>query len=54
MRGELRGAAHMDAALLGALAAFAPARADQLPLKLGKPTHDCTEEGDALSCSMDR
>ena len=38
MRGELRGAAHMDAALLGALAAFARARADQLPLKLGKPT----------------
>ena len=54
MRGELRGAAHMDAALLGALAAFARARADQLPLKRGKPTHDCTEEGDALSCSMDR
>jgi hypothetical protein len=39
----------MDAALLGALAAFARACADQLPLKLGRPTHDCTEEGDALS-----
>ena len=30
----------MDAALLGALAAFARARADQLPLKLGRPTHE--------------
>ena len=37
VRGELRRAAHMDAARLGAFAAFAGPGADQLALELGKP-----------------
>jgi hypothetical protein len=45
---------HTEPGSEGPFLGLSGARADQLPLKLGKPTHDCTEEGDALSCSMDR
>jgi hypothetical protein len=44
VRGELRRASHMDAPLLGALSAFARARADQFALELGQPAEHCEHQ----------